>query len=151
MNKVSQGWHRLRRLSRGTLIPGTYTVSISIPASGETYEPTVWQTGDTITAEKLNKIEQAIYVLSGGIPAGYVTIAPEQSVTVTLDSAVNVPQLQLADGIDLMDYVASAENWIVLCDDTTLNFRDYDWYANYGNIFYSVGIGGSQESPYIEF
>lgn len=24
------------------------------------YEPTIWRTGDTVTAEKLNKIEQAI-------------------------------------------------------------------------------------------
>lgn len=30
------------------------------------YEPTIWQTGDVITAEKLNKIEQALYELSGG-------------------------------------------------------------------------------------
>ena len=66
-------------MSGGDMIgfaPGTYTVSISIPASGETYEPTVWQTGDVITAEKLNKIEDALADLNG-----YMVIAEQQSVT----------------------------------------------------------------------
>ena len=30
------------------------------------YEPTVWQCGDVITAEKLNKIEQALANSGGG-------------------------------------------------------------------------------------
>ena len=30
------------------------------------YEPTVWQCGDTITAEKLNKLEQGVANSGGG-------------------------------------------------------------------------------------
>ena len=61
---------------------GVFTVRISIPASGETYEPTVWNTGDVITAEKLNKIEDALADLNG-----YEVIAQQQSVTYTGDDA----------------------------------------------------------------
>ena len=48
------------------------------------YEPTIWQVGDVITAEKLNKIEQALVTLYGGSSEqSGVVIVQEQSVTLT--------------------------------------------------------------------
>lgn len=65
------------------------------------YEPTNWQTGDLITAGKLNNIEQ-------GIAAFYpqeVVIAPEQTVTITSETTpqTGVP-ITLAEGIDLSTF-----------------------------------------------
>ena len=89
------------------------------------YEPTIWETGDVITAEKLNKIEQAIYALYGGgggdVPAGYVVVAPEQEVTVT-DSPVTVT---LATGQELPEILPT--NWIVKFDDETAEFNTTMW------------------------
>lgn len=49
------------------------------------YTPTVWETGDVITAEKLNKAEQ-------GISANSVLL-----VTVTMESDTYVPDTEYAD------------------------------------------------------
>ena len=85
------------------------------------YEPTIWQTGDVITAEKLNKIEQALYELSGGggdePPAGYVTVAPKQSVTITNGNRT----LNTVEGYNLP--ADTPEDWIAIFDG---NVGEYD-------------------------
>ena len=43
------------------------------------YEPTVWQTGDTVTAEKLNKLEQGV------ANAGGILIVTQSGSPLTLD------------------------------------------------------------------
>ena len=61
------------------------------------YTPTTWKTGDKISSAGLNNIEQ-------GIAALYpqeVVIAPEQTVTITSETDINVGvPITLADGID---------------------------------------------------
>lgn len=87
------------------------------------YDPTNWQTGDIITAEKLNKIEQALVDLyeqieGGDIPAGYVVVAPEQSVTST-----DIPaELTLDSGYTLPETLP--EDWLVSVDGNTLEYED---------------------------
>ena len=90
------------------------------------YEPTIWQTGDVITAEKLNKIEQALYELSGGggdePPAGYVTIAPEQSVTY---SDVSV-ELEVVEGYEYPESLPT--NLEVYINDVQATYSESHYY-----------------------
>lgn len=85
------------------------------------YEPTNWQTGDLITAGKLNNIEQGIAAL---YPQEQI-IAPEQTVTVTAetDPETGVP-ITLAEGYELP--VDIPEDWIV-----TVNGLSLDWDSSY--------------------
>ncbi len=45
------------------------------------YTPTNWQTGDTITAEKLNKMEGGIALAGNSVETAPVTLIPQQSVS----------------------------------------------------------------------
>lgn len=61
------------------------------------YTPTTWTDGDVITAEKLNKLEQAVKAASGakkGAPGAYVT---EISLT-TAKGKVTGGSCTLSDG-----------------------------------------------------
>lgn len=86
------------------------------------YEPTNWQTGDLITAGKLNHLEQ-------GIAALYpqeVVIAPEQTVTITseTDPQTGVP-ITLVEGYTLPDVGGIPTDWSV-----TVNGISLDWYPD---------------------
>ena len=65
------------------------------------YTPTNWQTGDLITAGKLNNLEQGIAAL---YPQETI-IAPEQTVTITseTDPETGVP-ITLAEGVDVSTF-----------------------------------------------
>jgi hypothetical protein len=105
------------------------------------YEPTIWQSGDVITAEKLNKIEQALYELSGGggdePPAGYVVVAPKQSVTLT-DSEETLVQLTARDGYAVTDPLPT--DLLVKVNGTVLpyNSADYDYRYSGDSVTYMV-------------
>lgn len=45
------------------------------------YTPTNWQTGDTITAEKLNKMEQGIASTGGAVQVGYTFSTADGTLT----------------------------------------------------------------------
>lgn len=82
------------------------------------YEPTNWQTGDLITAGKLNNLEQ-------GIAAFYpqeTIIAPEQTVTITSETTpqTGVP-ITLAEGYELPE--ALPEDWSVTVNGLPLSWE----------------------------
>ena len=93
------------------------------------YTPTEWHDGDVITAEKLNKIEQALYELSGGGgDEGNIIIAPEQDVVITDGPAT----FSFADGYELPETVSEyglPYNWIVY-------FNGHALYYNGGGTYY---------------
>lgn len=97
------------------------------------YEKTTWATGDVITAQKLNKVENHI--------AGLV--APAQSVTITAQDTDGV-EITLADG-----YVLPADlrtNWIVtidgnVADDYSAEYKDYLYFDETTAYYVSVGNG----------
>jgi len=80
------------------------------------YEPTIWETGDVITAEKLNKIEQAIYALYGG-GGGNVIVAPEQTITV---GGFETEQIEVSPNYEVPDNLPT--NWKVEVNGTTLMY-----------------------------
>ena len=111
------------------------------------YEPTIWETGDVITAEKLNKIEQAIYALYGGggdVPAGYVVVAPEQSVTITNDQA----KISTVDGYNMPSVTPS--NLLVVMNSVTLVYDNGIYLGNYDNNMMIVALdsNASGETDY---
>ena len=71
------------------------------------YEKTTWQTGDTITAEKLNNIEQGIVAASG------LVTATVDDTTVTLDKTGNDIETMVAAGA-LPYFVVSGEGLFLL-------------------------------------
>lgn len=72
------------------------------------YTPTVWQTGDTITAEKLNKLENGVASGEGG--SFLVTATPTGQDTATIDKTYNEILTALASGqIPIMNVVVDGE------------------------------------------
>lgn len=57
------------------------------------YEPTVWQTGDVVTAEKMNKLENGVANSGGG---GFLLVHVENS---TMDKTWNEIKEALDNGI----------------------------------------------------
>lgn len=79
------------------------------------YEPTNWQTGDLITAGKLNHLEQGIAAL---YPQTQI-IAPEQTVTITAEDTHGVA-IALADGYTLPETLP--DNWTVVVNGHILPY-----------------------------
>ena len=59
------------------------------------YEPTVWQTGDTVTAEKLNKLEQGVTNAGGGVFIIPIT-STEDGHDITYSTTVTVGEIATA-------------------------------------------------------
>lgn len=115
------------------------------------YEPTNWQTGDLITAGKLNNIEQ-------GIAAFYpqeTIIAPEQTVTITAetDLRAGVP-ITLVEGYTLPDVGGIPTDWSVTVNGLPLNWRSgfhenggYMTFGTFGETSCVVGVWQVVTSP----
>ena len=68
------------------------------------YIPTEWQTGDIVTAEKLNKLEEGVAASGGGGGGGLVVNVTwdEEGTTATLDKNYNEIRAALSSGIPVL-------------------------------------------------
>ena len=97
------------------------------------YNPTVWETGDVITAAKLNKLENGVAAIDGVM----VVLAEEESDVVTLTATyaeiaaamtANIPvfiKLQIDEDENM--YFMAYNNGIVSGDTDSYNINAYDY------------------------
>ena len=66
------------------------------------YTPTVWETGDVITAEKLNKAEQGIAVASSATASSLLLTETVEGNVHTLSETYNTIETALTAGINVL-------------------------------------------------
>lgn len=101
------------------------------------YTPTTWAAGDTVTAAKLNKLEQGVASSGGGLKVGVTTIDGGTNTIYALDKTWK----QISDAIEngIIPYEITDEKYVNILS------RVYT-YENPGGTVYAVAFG--QNDPY---
>lgn len=86
-----------------------------------TYEPTIWKTGDIITADKLNKIENSVVELSEEYYNKLITIF-KTSETILLEWIGSSGAYQIRFYGSTVDYVASDRHGTTTIAGTTIDW-----------------------------
>lgn len=101
-----------------------------------TYTPINWQTGDTITAEKMNKMDNGWSVTNS------VTTICDETVTTYVDDSDNAAELSTLTGpIEADSIVVTYDNTVYTCtNDGDMYGAPYEDYSQYPFTIYSDGF-----------
>lgn len=95
------------------------------------YTPTTWAAGDTVTAAKLNKLEQGV-AAGGGVLV--VNVIPEGEESATMDKTWQ----EIYDAPFSVVRVQTGQTSVMLCQIYDIRQQDSDYYVS---IIFPIGAG----------